>query len=135
MSKKKWNGEDFLVGKYQLGYMMVDVWAMSGEGGGRFNLCCDDKHPFMYVSLGYPAYCDAHAVLCHEAMEAVLTDMGLSYKPLCFVENASDVRHFMFNHNQFSEVASRVSYFLLKCHDDMLAAHKIVQKWKKKQKL
>lgn len=135
MSKKKeWDGEEFLIGNYQLGYRMVDLYAMPDKLGGHYNLCYDGKHPFMKIGMDYDDVRISHSVLTHEVMEMTMADMDCSFKSMGFEGNASDCRWFFMNHNNFTEIASRSSWFLFNAHADFLAAFKKVSQWKKKQR-
>lgn len=132
--KKQWNGQDFLIGEYQLGYRMVDLWAIPNNEGGSCNLCMGNNKSWIKVGMDYDHFDRPYMVLFHEVMELCMIDLGVSYKPLAFEPDVSDVRHFMYNHNQHTEIASRTSWFIMKCNSDFHAAFKTVSKWRKSNK-
>lgn len=84
--------------------------------------------------MSYDHFDRSYMVLFHEVLEMIMMDMGVSFKPMSFEPNVSDVRNFMYNHNQHTEIASRASWFIMKCDQDFKAAFKQAQKWRKKLK-
>lgn len=62
----------------------------------------------------------AMEVATHEALEFVACEMGLRYRPsMAYEQTASDCYFFAFNHNQLTELASRVGNFLWQISKDV----------------
>lgn len=127
MKKKaeQWNGQPFLIGRYQLGYRMVSLWAEPGTGGAWLNMCKDGQEAQIHVHMEDrdPAYTFGH--LCHEIWEMAIVELHCAFrKTNAFMDTASDTIHFLYDHNQHTEISCRASYFVWKCIEDFRAAHK-----------
>lgn len=123
--KSEWNGQPFLIGRYQLGYRMVSLWAEPGTSGGWFNLCKNQDEAQIHVCMEYKDLGYAFQVLSHEVWEMACDDERVIMEPKnAFVESASDCVWFFYNHNQHTEITARASYFILSCVDDFRAAFK-----------
>lgn len=134
MTKKKakteqWNGQKFSIGRYQLGFRMVEVFILPEGFGGSFSLCPKKGDSLMEIGMAYDYRSESYGVLLHEAMEAALTDAECSFKPNAFEQDASDIRRFFFDHNQFTEAIARTNWFLCQLREDFDAAWKKVAKW------
>jgi hypothetical protein len=106
------------VGTYQLGYRWVDVFLDPKYSGGSFDFMPgwgpnDPKvHSEMIVGCDHAAW-KSWGVLAHEAMEAVMSDMGLRFNATVRIcPNSSDNYTFIFDHAHFTEVAARVGAFI-----------------------
>jgi hypothetical protein len=124
----------FLVGRYQLGWRMVRVYASPEERGGHFNLCRNSEEPQITVGMDQRYAEDAFGVLMHEALEMLMDDMGCAFIPKVFETNASDTYRFMFNHNQHTEICARAAHFFWQVWNDFNGAIKVCQKHKAKMK-
>jgi len=131
---KKWNGQPFLIGRYQLGWRMVNLYAEPNDTGAWFNLCRDGQDAQIHCGMDYHGAVWAFGVLCHEVWEMAMDDAGCAYKPKAFEEGASDVVSFFFNHNQHTEITARASFFIWSCFDEFVAAHKFCRHHRKEQK-
>jgi hypothetical protein len=114
----------FLIGRYQLGWRMVNLYGVPKLAGANFNLCRDRDDSFIECGLDCRDPAEALGWLCHEAWEMTMEDMVCCYRPKSFNENASDTYHFFFDHNQHTEICSRASFFLWQCWDDFKRAHR-----------
>lgn len=86
---------------------------MPKQTGAWFNVCLDGtQEPQMHIGMDYPHPCDAFGVLTHEALEMVMADLNVLYRPCAFAPTASDTPIFVFNHNQHTEIAARLGFFL-----------------------
>lgn len=134
-TNKKWNGEPFIIGRYQLGYRMVTLWAEPGTGGAWLNLCRNKEEAQIHVHMEDrdPAYSFAH--LCHEVWEMTIDEMHCEYrKTNAFMDTTSDVVHFFYNHNEHTEISSRASFFIWCCIEDFKAAHRKFKQLRASQK-
>jgi hypothetical protein len=127
MKKKQeeWNGQAFIIGRYQLGYRMVTLWAEPGTGGAWLNLCKNKEEAQIHVHMQDrdPAYSFGH--LCHEIWEMATDELHCLFrKTNAFMDSASDTVHFHFDHNQHTEINCRASYFVWQCMEDFKAAHR-----------
>lgn len=122
---EKWAGQPFLIGRYQLGYRVVNLWAEPGKGGAWFNLCkggTEEAQIHVHMEDEDPAYAFSH--LCHEIWEMALDDQhAVFHKSNAFMDSASDACHFFYDHNQHTEVSCRASFFVWKCMEAFKAAH------------
>ena len=115
----------FLIGRYQLGFRMVSLWAESGRSGGWFNLCKDQAEVQIHVCIDYKDEGYAWQVLCHEVFEMAADEMKCVFEPKnAFVGTASDCCFFFYDHNQHTEIVARASYFILSCIDDWKKAYR-----------
>lgn len=119
-----------LLGKYQLGYRMVEVYINPESYGGWFNLCLSKQNPQIHLGLKESNFGVFMGLVCHEAWEMAAQDMRLVYKPLSFEEAASDCVSFAYNHNQHTEVCSKVGWFIYCIYEDLKKAHKEAHKRK-----
>lgn len=132
---KKWNGEAFLIGRYQLGFRMVNLWAEPGTGGAWLNMCRDGQEAQIHVHMedDDPSYSFGH--LCHEVWEMTIDELHCEFrKTNAFMSTASDTVHFFYDHNQHTEICCRASYFIWKCLDDFKAAHRHFKQFRAKKK-
>lgn len=130
--KAKWDGQPFLIGRYQLGFRMVSLWAETTNGGGWFNLCKDQAEAQIHVGMDYKDLGFAFQVLCHEVWEMACDEKGCVFEPKsAFVSSASDCVWFAYNHSQHTEICAHASFFLLSCVDDFRAAYRKVKQWSK----
>ncbi len=118
---------EFRVGIYMLGFAWVELWVDPTSDSGYFswNPSRDrdpevpKRHPLIMVGIKDSHLWAAYAILCHEVMEAAMCDLGLRYKQTgIFQDASSDVYHFVFNHNQFTEMAARTGSYLCDCRRD-----------------
>src|SRR4051812_12512056 len=58
--------QPFLIGRYQLGWRMVNLYAMPDAIGGHFNLCRDKTDAEIHVGMDYSSSAYPFGVLCHE---------------------------------------------------------------------
>lgn len=115
------------VGKFQLGWHMVNLYVMPYERGGMFNVNKDGhSEPEMHIGINEKDLGRIWTTLAHEAMEFAIGQVDCSYAPRnAFEPDVSDVPLFVFNHNQFTEIAARSGLFLYNVKDV------IAQWWKK----
>lgn len=128
----KKDAKEFLIGRYQLGWRMVNLYAMPNLTGGWYNMCLDGREAEIHVGMDYSDPAEAFAVLCHEVWEMAMNEAGCAFKPQAFIENASDICRFFFNHNQHTEITARASFFTFMCFDAFKAAHAQCRKEPKK---
>lgn len=131
MKKKaeQWSGQPFLIGRYQLGYRMVNLWAEPGAGGAWLNMCKNGEEAQIHVHMEDskdPAYVFSH--LCHEVWEMAIDELHCEFrKTNAFMDTASDTIHFFYDHNQHTEITCRASFFVWSCIEDFKAAHRKFQ--------
>lgn len=115
-----------LVGRYQLGWRMVNLYINPQATGASFNICLNEQDAFIIV--GYdPQYYQSFVWLCHEVFEMAADDEKCVFRPKAFEDGASDVVHIFMNHNQYTEVAAKSGYFIAKCQNDFNKAHSKVR--------
>lgn len=124
----------FLIGRYQLGWRMVNLWAEPELLGGNFNLCRNRQDAQIHIGMDHRDPAEVFAVLCHEVWEMVMDELCCALTPKAFEPNASDTYQFHFNHNQHTEISSRASYFVWQCMDDFKKAHAKCRKAKKRNR-
>lgn len=124
----------FLIGRYQLGWRMVNLYAQPHEKGAYFNLCYRGKDAYIHVGMDHRDCAEAFGCLCHEVWEMIMDELTCCFRPKAFQENASDVFHFFFNHNQHTEISARASYFIFNAFNDFKKAHLLCEKHRKKVK-
>lgn len=122
----------FLIGTYQLGWRYCDVFAMPTETGGSF-YWMPEGHERSRIWVGFDYQDETPwAILCHEALEALIEDQGCRLRPTSsFVRTASDVYLFHFDHNQFTDIAAKLGCFIFAIKDDFEAASKKIAESKK----
>lgn len=123
--------KSFKIGRFQLGWRMVDLWAEPHATGAWFNLCQNRQDAQIHLGMSMTDPAEVHGVLLHEVFEMCLDDLGHAYKPKAFCDGASDIYRFFFDHNQFTEVAARSAFFMFTCHDAFLKAHAKVHRKRK----
>lgn len=113
---------DIHIGRYQLGWFNVDLFVMPYEDGGWFNVNCDGKsNPQMHIGLLYEHPAEMYSTLTHEAFEFAANELFCVYNLRNgFESSASDTPVFMFNHNQFTEIASRAGIFIHNAGPELL---------------
>lgn len=115
----------FKIGRYQLGYRMVNLWAMPDESGGWYSMCGSGEESQIRVGMNYTSDDKPFAILMHEVIEMCADDLNALYKPTnCFEDGASDSRFFHYNHNQHTEIASRVAWFIQSSMEDFKKAYR-----------
>lgn len=121
--------EPFKIGTYQLGYRWVDVFADPEKFDGSFFMHPGENKDHSEIRVGCAGQLDEpYAVLVHEVIEAACVDVGVRFIPSSvYVKSASDVYRFFFDHNQFTEIAARVSWFLWQCNTDFRAALDLIR--------
>lgn len=78
----------------------------------------------MHLGLQKSNFGDFLGLVCHEAWEMCAQDMRLVHRPLSFEEDASDCVTFHYDHNQHTEICSKVGWFLFVIMEDLKKAHK-----------
>jgi len=116
--------KEFLIGRYQLGWRMVNLYADPLGAGAWFNLCRNQQDAQIHVGMDYNNVEHPFANLCHEVYEMSADDAGCLFKPKAFEEGASDLVRFFMDHNEFTEVSSKASYFIWQCAEDFKKAFK-----------
>lgn len=101
-------GKAIKVGSWQLGFQMMTVYAQPGVNHGCYSLCDGDMH----IGLKQPTEYHLMNVLMHETIEAVASQMGLRFNRTPAFNEGSDRFVFIFDHQQFSELCERSSYFV-----------------------
>lgn len=121
--------EKFL-GKYQLGSYMVKLYVRPKDCGGYFYThFSTDELPHMSIGLDYGTFGQVMGVLTHEASEFAAGEENVVYrKSGTWAPNASDAYYFNFNHNEFTEICSKVGCFL------SMAGPHIEKEWQKSRK-
>lgn len=108
-----------MFGRFQVGYRLVEFYAMPYSTGGWFNLVANgDRWPEIHIGMDHGCAEASHAVLTHEVMEMCLQDNHAAFQPKAFVDSASDCYQFIFNHNQFTQIAAATSYAILESYKD-----------------
>jgi hypothetical protein len=124
------------VGTYQLGYRWVDLFIERDSESGNFTWFPDNpsgpknpkSHAEIVVGVDGTEWA-AWVVLVHEACEAIMSDMGLRFRPSNrYVERSSDLYTFHFDHNQFTEVAARLGALISDCRSDFVKSVKKIKK-------
>jgi hypothetical protein len=118
----------FLIGRYQLGWRMVNVYADPNLLGGHFNLCRHGAEPQITIGMDHRSADESYGVLVHETLEMLMDDMGCAFIPKVFETNASDTYRFMFNHNQHTEISSRAAHFFWQCWNEFNKAFDLCRK-------
>jgi hypothetical protein len=117
------------VGTYQLGFQWVDLWMDPKLSGGEFVSMPDGSKDRAKITVGVEgALWASWGILVHEVSEHILCELHVRFRPTNhYVNSASDLYHFAFNHNQFTELCARLGSFLCECRADFERA------WKKCQ--
>lgn len=123
--QKKITETKILVGRYYLGFRVVDLYIDPNKKyGAEFCLCPVEKeNPYIIVGKDKnltSAYCN----LTHEVFEACMSDMGVIFvKSDLFEPGKSDGAYFFFRHEEYTEIASKAGYFLLMCSEPFKKAY------------
>lgn len=100
-----------LVGRYQLGYRPVSLYAVPGDINGSVKLAGETGTTEIYVGVD-DQWPETLSTLLHEVYECVLIDLNTRFKKQpSFSFDTSDYTFFM-THNELSEAHERVAYFL-----------------------
>lgn len=105
------------IGRYQLGYRMVNLYADTGSNG-NFALCKNNKEATIHVGFDAANEVDAFNVLCHETFELASADKDATFRADGFMDFASDSVWIICNHNQFTEIVARAAYFIWVSYKD-----------------
>ena len=123
--------EPIYLGAYQIGFRMAKVYVEDHCGGASFWTLCssgpDKDYARISVGCGSEYYYKSLACLLHEAMEMIMGDLHVTYrKDGYFDQNASDMPHFHFHHNEFTEICARLGVFMARVEPDFKAAWQLM---------
>jgi hypothetical protein len=116
----------YLLGTYPLGYQWVELYLIPDGYGGYFDSpTVKGGLQKLGVGIADPDYGHVLSVMIHEVFESVSCDLMVRYKKSgAFCDTSSDTYHFHMNHNEFSEICSRVGHFIREVQLDLMVAHK-----------
>lgn len=120
--------DEYQIGRYQLGWRMVNLYVMPDRTGAWFNLCRNKREAEIHCGLDCHDPAEAFAWLCHEVLEMAMDDERCAFRPKAFVDSASDLYRFVMDHNEFTEVAAKASFFIYVCMADFKKAHAVRKK-------
>ncbi len=119
-----------ILGCYYLGHDQVEVVLREGQGA-EFYLVPEGRL-CRRVKIGADgSWRETLNSLLHEIMELMFCTMTLRYVTSDYVNNGHDDYLFIFTHPQFTEIAARLSPFLIACQPDLKKAWRA---WHKKPK-
>lgn len=111
---KKKLPEEIHLGKCQLGWRSIDLYALPHALGGSFQ-CMPEigVDSIMKIGMNYEAWSDVVEVIIHEVHEFNMCDLGLAFRPQNhYSQTCSDGVMFHFDHNQHTEACARTGYFI-----------------------
>lgn len=105
--------KQIFVGTFSLGHENVDLYALPEESGGYFYTRPDENSKArIKVGLDHRHWDMAVDVLLHEAFEMATARAGRRYQKCGNITKGSDRYHFIFDHNDFTEICGAVAVFL-----------------------
>lgn len=122
------------VGTFPLGFMNVELYAITDETNGYFFTRPDDKSPGrIKVGIDTEHWDQVVAILLHETFEMVCSHMNLRYEVSGAVGDASSYT-FIFNHTQFCDACDRQARFITPALPKLAAVWQKLQAAKEKTK-
>lgn len=117
------------VGTFRCGHTNVDLYALPEESGGYFYGCPDEKScARIKVGLRHGCWDQVIAVLMHETLELVFSDMRLRFEHAAALASDHAAYLFVMDHCQFTEAVASAAMFITE------AVPKLAKLWQRRHR-
>lgn len=123
--------DEVKIGVYRLGWRFIELWVDPTWLGGRVITGPAPESTITRMIIGLNDHWKGVVgVLTHESVEIAAWDMGTQYRKSGEYSETTNGYYFMFDHQQFTEIADRAGYFMAQVLPDLSTAYRKLTKKK-----